>query len=342
MIETKIAFLKIKIQQNLHILDIVWKKTKAILPIWGIGMGLVIAIIMAGSIWSTSQAVPLTLASANQQAEPQVLGDSIDLRGRPVTDPVTPKLSGPLDSKTVSAQSYLIADIASKGIIAEKNSDNKAYVASLTKLLTALVTYDQINISTSVPITANDVFSVSPVLGIRRGDTVKVLDLFNAMLVGSTNDAALTLANHVQDATGQNFIELMNTKAQSLGMEHSHFSNPLGFDSPGNYSTAQDLLKLVFESQKFSVFTQLGKKTSYAFSGTNGFLYKAVATDKLIGKHDEIEAIKTGYTEGAGQAMITKITKNNHSIIIIVLNSQDREGDTLNLEHQIFEKAVWK
>jgi D-alanyl-D-alanine carboxypeptidase len=229
----------------------------------------------------------------------------------------------------------LIADAKTGQVMAEKKADDKQYVASLTKLLTALVAYQKTDLNRSVVVTADDVFSVSPVLDLTPGDEVTLLDLFNAMIVGSCNDAALALANHTADAAGQSFVTLMNDMAKQLGMNDSHFSNPLGFDSPGNYSTARDLLKLVLETQNFSAFTQLGKKTEYKFQSSLGNNYTAIATDKLVGKYPEIYAIKTGYTAGAGQAMITKIIKGDSSFFIIILGSKDREADTLKIVDEL-------
>jgi len=316
-------------------------KIKKIITFWALFLGLgLLLIILASSVGNNGAAI-LTTASAEQPA-PQVLGATIDLRGELPPQAAAPSLLSPFDDAGITAKSFLVADFASDSVIAEKNSDQKEYVASLTKLMTGLVAYENSDINSLVTTTSNDIFSISPVLGLRVGDSIKLLDLFNAMLVGSNNDAALALSNHVENLSGKNFVDSMNSLAGDLGMTSSHFSNPLGFDSPGNYSTAGDLLKLVLATQKFSAFTQLGKKTEYDFVSTAGNQYRTKATDKLIAGHGEIEAVKTGYTQGAGQAMITKATQDGHTIIIIVLDSQDREGDTLNLEKQIFKNTKWQ
>ncbi len=316
-------------------------KIKIILPLWGIGLGICTAILMASTIWDNRDVSPMTIAQAEQIVEPEVLGESIDLRGQPAPLANIPTLNQPIDDSAITSDSYLVADAVSGQIIASKNSTKKAYIASLTKLLTALVAYQKADLNAEVTLTDKDIFKVKPVLGLKAGDNVKLLDIFNAMLVGSSNDAALALANHVENLTDQNFIGLMNEQAKILEMDSSHFSNPLGFDSPANYSTAEDLLKLVLATQKFSSFTELGKRTGYNFTGSLNYPYHAPATDKLVTKYPEISAIKTGFTQGAGQAMITKATKDDHSIIIIILSSKDRGGDTLKLEKQIFDGLSW-
>ena len=338
MVETKI---KLFLLHSWHFLKIVAKKITPILPIWGVSLALAIIFLFAGKILDQNSQGSITTASAELAPVPQVLGASTDIRGETASLNAIPEFTGQINDATVSAQSFLVADMATKTILAEKNSDQKEAIASLTKLLTALVTYENVDINTTVPITTQDVFSVSPILGLRPGDNVAMLDVFNAMLVGSCNDAARTLANHVQDITGKDFVGLMNQKAQELGMDESHFSNPLGFDSPDNYSTAHDLFTLVQTVEQLSVFTSLGKKTGYTFSGDFGS-YHAVSTNKLVGKFPEIEAVKTGSTAQAGQAMISKASENGHTVVIIVLNSRDRDADTTNLESQVFENTQWQ
>jgi D-alanyl-D-alanine carboxypeptidase (penicillin-binding protein 5/6) len=185
------------------------------------------------------------------------------------------------------------------------------------------------------------VLNVKPALGLAAGDSVKVLDLFNAMLIGSNNDAALALADYTQSISGADFIALMNREAQALGMDDSHFSNPMGFDSPSNYSTASDIKQLIIASQPLAAFKDLGRSMSYSFFSAEGKHFSTVATNKLLQNHPEIEAIKTGFTENARGAMASKLTVGSHKIVIIVLDSGDREADTLKLEAQILNDFKW-
>lgn len=271
---------------------------------------------------------------------PQVLGASIgEIRGAQQIGPehVYGKIREP-DFSAISAKSFLAYDLSGGQILAEKNGSQKLPIASLTKLITALVAYDNLDLNSYVAVTVHDVLDVSPSLGLSPGDQAKVLDLLNAMLVGSANDAAWALANHIAQATGKNFVSLMNEKAVQLQMDDSNFSNPLGFDSINNYSTAQDLKKAVDQTQQLAVFTQLGRKESYSFRGMSGKLYDVVATNKLVSEYPDIEAVKTGHTIAAQDSMISKVTaKDGRKIIVIVLGSVNREKDTLKLKDEIFK-----
>lgn len=279
-------------------------------------------------------------AGTREAANPRVLGEITSIRGD-VTGPATPedtlkRIREP-DFKNISAKSFLAYDEQTGQTLAEKQPDLRLPVASLTKLITALTVYDNLDLSSRFTIGKKDEFSVAPVLRLAEGDEVKVNDLFDSMLIGSANDAALALADHTESATGRNFTDLMNQKAKNLNMSNSNFSNPLGFDSTGNYSTADDLKQAVNVLQQLSAFTSLGRRTGYSFSSSAGKIFKIQSTNKLLETHPEMEAVKTGFTENSKGSIIAKVNWSGRKIIIIVLGSQDREKDLVNLEREIME-----
>jgi D-alanyl-D-alanine carboxypeptidase len=253
-----------------------------------------------------------------------------------------PRLDGTMSLEAIKAKSFLVYDINSGAVLAARESNQPVAIASVTKLMTGLVAYRTMpSFKQNIIITGKDLFAVEPSLGLKSGDHVAIGDLFYAMLVGSANDAALTLANHVEAETAENFVTLMNRTAESLGMANSHFSNPLGFDSEANYSTANDLRKLIEEVQKYQAFNLVGRNQSYSFAGTLGIQYSVKATNQLIKENKELYAIKTGYTNLAQGAMITESRDQAHPFVIIVLDSPNREDDTLNLRSQILKNYSW-
>ena len=308
-------------------------KTKIlkILPFWLIG--LCIAIGSQAMVVLVSKPNP-RLTVINQAAQPEVLG-ATSIRGAFAPGKLSMAQIKEPDLSSISAKSFLVFDLTTGQDLLKKNAEQKVNIASLTKLLTGLVAYEKTDLNKSFTISPKDVLDVKPSLGLKSGDTVKALDVFNAMLVGSTNDAALALADFTNRETEENFILLMNSKAESLGMKDSNFSNPMGFDSQYNYSTAEDLKKLIIETEKLAAFTNLGRRTSYQFISDDGKAYSVEATNKLLTTHREIEAIKTGSTPGAGGAMVTKFKMGDTAIVLIVLGSKDREGDTLKLKSEI-------
>jgi len=308
-----------------------------------IGLGCLCIVLAVSKIMSfPSQASTTELGQAFAPTEPQVLGisTSTPIRGESVAETTTSSLSffiqrAPFDLKGVTAKSFLAYDIETGQVFVEKNVQDKLSIASLTKLLTALVCYSSADLSEEITIRPADVMNTRPILRLQAGDKVKVRDLLNAMLVGSNNDAALALSRYVSDVKGVTFTELMNQKAEELGMELSHFSNPLGFDSLYNYSTADDLKKLVNATQRIPFFQELGRKIDYSFLNSEGKLFTTKTTNSLIAKYPEIQAVKTGFTEGAQGSMINRISFQGRKIIIIVLGSEDREQDTLKIKNEI-------
>ncbi len=273
-------------------------------------------------------------------AKPEVLDASIFTRQESLAETQIVQIKAP-DLSAISAKSFLVFELASGQTLLEKNPQSKLGIASLTKLMTAFVAYQNADLNKTFIIDEKAIINTNPSLDLLAGDEVKALDIFNAVLVGSCNDAGLVLAEYTASSTGQNFISLMNQQANNLGMANTHFSNVLGFDSQYNYSTADDLKKLISSAEKLSAFTDLGRRTSYEFSGSSGKSYYTEASNKLIKTHPDISAIKTGYTQTSGGSMATKVKIGSHNIVIVVLRSQDREGDTLKLKDEAEDDFSW-
>lgn len=280
-----------------------------------------------------------------ETATGQVLGETVVLaRGPEALAVAVPPLLLQDNSallERIRAESYVVYDDATKTVLAEKHASAKLPIASLTKLMTVLVAYTYLDPQAAVTIQPNYTFAVSPTLGLVVGDEVKVQDLMQAVLVGSANDAALALSHLAGSASGVSFIELMNKYAQDLGMVNTQFSNALGFDSYYNYSTASDLALLVQKCLDLGLFELTGRMPKFSFTGSRGFTYSVRATNKLLAKHADIQAVKTGWTAGAQGAMVTKILNNGNPFVIIVLGSPNREADTLTLKNVISSTYAW-
>lgn len=273
----------------------------------------------------------------------QVLGAAIGIRGDEILSDsrFQPAKTTQPNLNSITAKSFLVYDQESGYVFFERQPRLQLPVASLTKLLSALVVYSQGNLQDKIKVINEDLLDTKPLVGLVPGETVLVYDLLNSMIVGSSNDAAQVLARYVSELKRKNFVTLMNEQAKELGMDDSKFSNPLGFDSKFNYSTAQDLKRLADFTQKLSVFVSLGKKEQYSFRSESGIIHTIQATNGLIKKHPEFEAIKTGYTETAKGSIITKAQLNGRGVVFIVLNSDNREADTLKLKEELTRVFKW-
>ncbi len=309
--------------------------------------GVAIAVFIAGA-WSLgymmlrqpdTDAIGPSPASAEA---PQVLGAStVQIRGAALPPVSKPVLGAGFDDSRISAKSYVVYDEATGAVLASRNADQRLPIASLTKLMTGLVAYRELSMSDEVTVLGG-LTGTSPILGLRTGDQVRTEDVMKAMLVGSCNDAAQALAKFIESKASTTFVSLMNDEASRLGMANTRFSNPTGFDSQYNYSSANDLAKLIQTTQKLLPFREVGKLSRYELQGATGISYATQATNKLIRHHADITAIKTGFTEGSGGSMAVKSTQGGHTVILIVVGSSDRERDILDLKDEIFGHIEWK
>ncbi|HMR55293.1 MAG TPA: serine hydrolase [Candidatus Doudnabacteria bacterium] len=238
----------------------------------------------------------------------------------------------------VRAASFMVSDLESGQIISGKQLDSSLPVASLTKLMTVWTVLKHTDPEEIVTIPDTRFETTSPSLGLSVGDKVKVKDLVTSALVGSSNDAASVLAYYVSEKVDLPFGELMNQEANNLGMKNSRFSNPMGFDSAANYSSAKDLLILVQKLYERNIFDSTSRAQSYSFQSELGKNYQTSATNKLISQFENIFAIKTGFTNLALGSMINIVKTNDQNYLIIVIGSPDREGDTLKLRQEVMSR----
>ena len=253
----------------------------------------------------------------------------------------SPTLNPLVPSPNVSAQSALVFELGGP-VLYSVNPDAQVSIASLTKLMTALLVMQDPRHTQPITITAADHVSIDPVLHLRTGDSVYPDDLVQAMLVGSANDAALTLANHFATPS-QTFIQQMNAEAQSLGMTNTMFSTPIGFDTPDNYSTARDLRKLINIALTTLPFSQTDQANAYTFHSANptGGTYTISATSHLAANDPSISVLKTGFTDDAKQAMVAESQIQGRTVISVVLQSDNRDVDSATLLHYVAAAYVW-
>jgi D-alanyl-D-alanine carboxypeptidase (penicillin-binding protein 5/6) len=253
---------------------------------------------------------------------PEVLGASTAVS-------FMPQLNSSIAAPNLSSSSALAYE-DNGPVLYSYNPDQKVSIASLTKLMTAFLVMNDSRYDQPITITPEDLVSISPILHLKVGDVVMPSDLVQAVLVGSANDAAMTLANHFS-TNDKTFLEQMNAQAQKLGMTSTHYSTPIGFDDPQNYSTARDLQKLVYAVMPVLPFSKTDHAASYSFksiSKEDPTLYSVKTTSRLPDAQPNIGVLKTGFTDDAKQAMVAESNIGGHEVITIVLQSDNRDKDT--------------
>ncbi len=279
------------------------------------------------------------LAPGTQTEDPrvnnEVLGQNTGKTFEQGEEDVNPQLG-----QGIKADSYLVYDEETGKILASKNPDTAVAIASITKLMTAYVTQKYGNLDDVWAINSTSTSDVRPILGLVIGDKVLIKDLVNAMLIGSANDSATALGVYISSKNQLPVIELMNKETKALGMNSTHYENPIGWDSEQNYSTAHDLKLLLDKVRPMPLFSEIDRKQSYSFTSDLGNFYSVKATNTLIAQDPDIHAIKTGFTDEAKGAMITAIHHDNTRFIMIILGSTDREGDTKTLKKNILQQTA--
>lgn len=247
-----------------------------------------------------------------------------------------PKVDSNAPYPPISAEGVYIADLSSFTPIFERNSNQKMYPASTAKILTALVVADVFKPTDIIVVNKQITKEDQPdwqLMGLVTGEKITIENLLYGILVHSANDAAFTLANaYGYDA----FMVKMNEKSRALGMKNSHFKNPIGIDDYEQLTTPYDLalaaralLKNPFLSKFVSTKEITIFDTDYKYSHTLSNV------NKLLGEVVGIGGLKTGYTELAGQNLVSFYKKNGNQYIIVVLKSLDRFEDTRNLTQWI-------
>ncbi len=241
-----------------------------------------------------------------------------------------PETSDPI----LAAKSYLLYETKNDKVILSRNPRQPLPVASLTKILTAILVLENISLEEVITIDASSRNVDKEGADFYLGDKIYAKDLLGAMLVKSSNDAAVALAKRVEEKTGGRFQEMMNHKAYAIGMVNSSFFDPAGLNDDG-YSTAEDLLKLIRYSKKYpEIWQRLGSK-SLEINPANGQGVRVfTTTNKLFDTFVGIVGGKTGYTDSALGCMILEVKNSavkDGSLLAIVLGSPVRFDDIRRL-----------
>jgi len=271
-----------------------------------------------------ASALPI-IRSANQQLLP------------PSDYPVnTTKIPAP----NLTARSILVIDVHSKAILYQKNPDLKLLPASITKVVTALVSLDHYPLDKVL--TINNLNDIGQIMELELEEKITVENLLYGLLVQSANDAAYALADNYPN--GQTaFIEQMNQLVKDLGLHDTQFTNPSGLDDFGHYTTVHDLANISAYAASNPVFSKMvATKNITVTDVDNTIIHELESINQLLGEVPGLVGLKTGWTELAGECLVTLTKRNNHQIITVVLDSQDRFSESQQLINWAFNNHKWQ
>ena len=215
----------------------------------------------------------------------------------------------------ISAQKAIVMDAQTGRILYQKNADERALIASTTKIMTALIICEQCNVLDRMRIPHEAVGIEGSSMYLKEGEVLTIQELLYGLMLHSGNDAAVALAIYC-GGTVEGFVELMNDKAYRLGMYSTHFENPNGLDSPGHYSTARDMAILTAYAINNPIFSKT-VSTKTVSIGSRSLRNH----NKLLWQLEGADGVKTGYTKAAGRILISSATRHDRRLIAVTMNA---------------------
>lgn len=248
-------------------------------------------------------------------------------------------------NRKITAESYVVIDIRSGGSLMEQNAEKVMPIASLTKLMTALVFLDtNTDYDTEVTIEISDHNNVpGNHTYVRVGEKMTVRDLFYTSLVGSDNDATKALARST-GLSEQDFVAKMNEKAKWLGLEKTTFEEVTGL-SPNNKSTVSEYAKIAKLAFRNLTILEALNRDEYDLNTINNYYHHIVNTNKLLSEENLfLVGAKTGYIDEAGFTFACMSEQDGNQVLVVVFNSnsgQDRFDDSKFLIEWAYRKYQW-
>ena len=232
----------------------------------------------------------------------------------------------------ISAGSAIVVNAANGDVLYARSPDRRRAIASTTKLMTALLTLESVSLNDRFAAVRYRAAPAEVTIGLRPGERMTVRDLMRALLLPSANDAAATLAEGVAGSRSR-FVRMMNRRARQLGLDHTHYSNPVGLDVGRNYSSAADLVTLARQLRRNAFFRRTTNMPE-ARLRSGDHPRPVVNRDDLVAKYRFVNGIKTGHTNKAGYVLVGSGTKHGVAVISAVLGEPieaARDADTLAL-----------
>lgn len=231
----------------------------------------------------------------------------------------------------LTARAAILIDEQTGQALYAYHANRELPIASTTKLMTALVTLQREHHLGKLFTAPN--YYAAPAdsqIGLVPGERMSVHDLLLAMMLPSADDAAEDLAYNVGHGSVARFVAMMNAEARALGLHHTHYSTPIGLDTPGNYSTAADLVKLATYDLTHSAFFRRIVARPRAVLRTGSHVRYIVNLNDLVSKFPWIDGVKTGHTAAAGYVLVASGHRHGMSLLSAVLGTSSEAARDAN------------
>lgn len=234
----------------------------------------------------------------------------------------------------VSAEASILLDQSTGDVLYEKNAHNKQQIASITKIMTAIIAIELGQMNEEAKTSRRAIYTEGSSIYLEQGEKMTIEDLLYGLMLRSGNDAAVAISEHIGGSV-EGFVHLMNEKAKWLGMTNTQFANPHGLTDEDHYSTAYDMAILMQYAMDNEEFRKISGTTSYQAENRT---YYWQNKNKFLTKYYEYSTGgKTGFTKKSGRTLITTAKKDDVELIAVTLNAPDDWNDHTVLYEWGFE-----
>ena len=228
----------------------------------------------------------------------------------------------------VSAKSAILIEATTGKILYEKKAAQAMYPASTTKIMTLIAALEQGNLEDVLSVSANAANTEGSSIYLEPGEHLKLSEVLYGVMLHSGNDATVAVAEHIAGSV-EKFARLMTEKAHAIGAVHTNFTNPNGLPDPNHYTTAQDLAKITAYGYKNPLFRKIvGTRHTTIPWNNKGYERDLYNENKLLWNYEGADGVKTGYTDAAGQCLVSSAVRDNIRLIAVVLDSDQMWDDS--------------
>ncbi len=236
-----------------------------------------------------------------------------------------------------TAKSTILMDMDSGRVLYSKNADEQRLIASITKIMTAVIAIENGNLNDEVTVGEEVLSMYGSNIYLELGEKMSLEDLLYGLMLRSGNDAAIVIANYI-GKDEKAFVKMMNEKAKEIGMKNTIYKNPHGLDEETrNYSTARDMAKLSQYAYKLDEYRKItGTKNWNVQSDKKSYVWNN--RNKLLYTYKYATGGKTGYTPSAGRTLVTTASNNNLNLTVVTLNDSNEYITHESLYEYAFNK----
>jgi len=283
--------------------------------------------------------ISLNITNKNSKADIRTIIPESEVKfNKDTSSKIVPIFDIDLESNII-----LIGNLNTGNVLYQKNAEQKTNIASITKLLSSCIVLENSNTDQIVNIN-NEIYNSLPSkTDLLLDENIKIIDLLKMALIMSSNDAITALA-HYSDYYP--FLSKMNTKANEIGMYNSHFDNPVGFDSEGNYTTAIDLFQLAkYVYNNYPLIGEITKSKAITITSDSNIKHLIIPTNSILDELQNYWGGKTGTTSKAKEALLSifELENNNkkYPFVAIIIQSDNRFSDIKKISDWLSENKIF-